>query len=44
MLWIPDDDEEDRDLFSKPPVTEIRKIIKELAQRLQASITTQARS
>jgi len=36
----PDDDGEDSDVFSKPPVIEIRKIIKELAQRLQASNDT----
>ena len=35
-----DDDDEDSDVFSIPPVTEIRKIIKELVQRLQASNDT----
>jgi len=34
------DDDEDSDVFSIPPVTEIRKIIKELVQRLQASNDT----
>jgi len=36
----PDDDDEYSDVFSKPPVIEIRQIIKELAQRLQASNDT----
>jgi len=35
-----DDDDEESDVFSIPPVTEIRKIIKELVQRLQASNDT----
>jgi hAT family C-terminal dimerisation region len=35
-----DADDEDSDVFSIPPVTEIRKIIKELVQRLQASNDT----
>ena len=36
----PDDADEDSDVFSMPPIAEIRKIIKELVQRLQASNDT----
>ena len=36
----PDDDNEDSDVFSMPLVAEIRKIIQELVQRLQASNDT----
>ena len=36
----PDDDDEDSDVFSMPLVAEIRKIIQELVQRLQASNDT----